>query len=247
ACSFIIMNEHAPSVALVLATPKIFTKATEGACSFIIMNDTFNNHSVIATPGKTRNKAKHDPNQQRRKPLKGIPQKTPLNIPFHLAEQLWYEGWQQRDWVIWDKTDQGIGDCTQTDKGRDGFEFILYHFKHPSNTRPFSRMKPGFLKSNILRCPPMKGKAKKDTGHRCPFPPELVEPLILACTEPGETVVDLFGGSGSTAVAALRNGRKCVTGDLSEANCAMTVKRCLPLLNIHDEDVKINFTNKEVA
>lgn len=36
---------------------------------------------------------------------------------------------------------------------------------------------------------------------------EVLSRMILAYTNPGETVLDIFMGSGSTAVAALRNGR----------------------------------------
>lgn len=39
---------------------------------------------------------------------------------------------------------------------------------------------------------------------------EVLQRMILAYTNPGDTVLDIFLGSGSTAVAALRTGRKVV-------------------------------------
>jgi len=44
--------------------------------------------------------------------------------------------------------------------------------------------------------------------HSTQKPIELLERIVLANTSPGDTVLDFFSGSGSTAVAALRNGRK---------------------------------------
>jgi len=119
------------------------------------------------------------------------------------------------------------GDMTVTDRPPNVFEWILYHYKHKSNSRPFSRMKkreePGALPSDILRFAPVRGN-KND--HRCPFPPGLAKALILSCTDYGETVCDLFGGSGTTAVAALELGRKCITGDLDKDNCDKIIERC---------------------
>ena len=46
--------------------------------------------------------------------------------------------------------------------------------------------------------------------HSTQKPIELLERIVLANTSPGDTVLDFFSGSGSTAVAALRNGRKFV-------------------------------------
>ena len=37
-----------------------------------------------------------------------------------------------------------------------------------------------------------------------------VERPLLACTNPGDLVLDPFGGEGTTAVAALRHGRRSV-------------------------------------
>ncbi len=51
------------------------------------------------------------------------------------------------------------------------------------------------------------------TEHPCQFPVALVERLILALTNPGDLVVDPFIGSGSTAVAAIINSRRCAGAD----------------------------------
>ena len=51
-------------------------------------------------------------------------------------------------------------------------------------------------------------------GHPAPFPVELPHRLIQLCTYKGDVVLDPFVGSGSTAVAALRSGRRYVGFDV---------------------------------
>ena len=47
-------------------------------------------------------------------------------------------------------------------------------------------------------------------GHITPKPIDLLENIILHCTDPDDVVLDCFGGSGSTAIAAIRTGRKFI-------------------------------------
>jgi DNA modification methylase len=60
-------------------------------------------------------------------------------------------------------------------------------------------------------------------GHPAPFPEEIPSRLIRLYTKPGETVLDPFIGSGTTAVAAANLGRKCIGYEISEAFCKLTV------------------------
>lgn len=45
-------------------------------------------------------------------------------------------------------------------------------------------------------------------GHFATYPPELIEPCILAGSKPGQVVLDPFMGSGTTAAVAQRLGRQ---------------------------------------
>ena len=64
---------------------------------------------------------------------------------------------------------------------------------------------------NIIReIPAFNSGAKKTNGdklHPTQKPVELIEKLILDSTKEGDTVLDCFMGSGTTAVAARRTGR----------------------------------------
>ena len=53
-------------------------------------------------------------------------------------------------------------------------------------------------------------------AHFAVFPIELIEPMVLAgCPQDG-TVFDPFGGSGTTAVTALKHGRSAIISELNE-------------------------------
>ena len=57
--------------------------------------------------------------------------------------------------------------------------------------------------TNIWKIPPSKNE-----GHVCSFPEKLVENCILPTTEIGDTVLDPYMGSGTTALVAMKHGRK---------------------------------------
>jgi modification methylase len=52
--------------------------------------------------------------------------------------------------------------------------------------------------------------------HPAPFPPEIAERLIRLFSFAGDTVLDPFAGSGSTAVAAIRAGRHSISVEIEE-------------------------------
>lgn len=52
-------------------------------------------------------------------------------------------------------------------------------------------------------------------AHFATFPPQLVEPCILAGSRPGDIVLDPFMGSGTTAQVALQNGRQYIGCELN--------------------------------
>src|SRR5262249_26541702 len=56
--------------------------------------------------------------------------------------------------------------------------------------------------------PNVKANHVEKTTHPCQFPIELVERFVLATTAPGDLVVDPYMGVGTTACAAVLNGRR---------------------------------------
>ena len=57
---------------------------------------------------------------------------------------------------------------------------------------------------------------ERNNNHPAPFPIELPENCILACSKEGDLVYDPFMGSGTTAVAAKKHNRHYIGSELSE-------------------------------
>jgi site-specific DNA-methyltransferase (adenine-specific) len=65
--------------------------------------------------------------------------------------------------------------------------------------------------------PRVCGTFKERAGwHGCQMPEKVLDRIVRACSNAGETVLDPFGGSGSTLVVAKKLGRRFVGFELSE-------------------------------
>lgn len=62
-------------------------------------------------------------------------------------------------------------------------------------------------------------------AHFATFPPDLIRPCILAGAPLGGTVLDPFGGAGTTAVVAMQEGRKSILCELNPDYAAMAERR----------------------
>lgn len=62
--------------------------------------------------------------------------------------------------------------------------------------------------------PNVKSNHVEKTNHPCQFPVELPTRLVLALSNPNDLVVDPFMGVGSTAIAAVLNGRRFAGSDV---------------------------------
>jgi DNA modification methylase len=60
--------------------------------------------------------------------------------------------------------------------------------------------------------------------HPAPFPLELATRLVRMFSFTGDTVLDPFCGSGTTMVAALRNGRNSIGLDIDPEYCRMAAR-----------------------
>ncbi len=62
-------------------------------------------------------------------------------------------------------------------------------------------------------------------AHFATFPPDLIEPCILAGSAIGDTVLDPFGGSGTTAAVAIKHHRKAILCELNADYVQLMNKR----------------------
>ena len=89
------------------------------------------------------------------------------------------------------------------------------HFKGP-NKGQISGNPKGKNPSDIWEIPNVKAQHVEKTEHPCQFPVELIERLVLSMTNEGDWVFDPFMGVGSTAIAALINGRKSIGAEIKQ-------------------------------
>lgn len=87
------------------------------------------------------------------------------------------------------------------------------HFKGP-NKGEISGNPLGKNPSDVWDIPNVKSNHVEKLDHPCQFPVGLVERLVLSLTNEGDSVLDPYLGVGSTAIAAIKNGRRAYGCDL---------------------------------
>lgn len=93
--------------------------------------------------------------------------------------------------------------------------------------------------------------AKKIWKHPTVKPVELMAELIMHYTKPSNTVLDMFGGSGSTAIAAIKTGRKFIYIEQDKQHFDTAIKRIKDLYAQNDlfgykNKAKQKIENKEL-
>ncbi len=81
--------------------------------------------------------------------------------------------------------------------------------KNPGDYWEFSA-EQHFNRSPIWDIPNVKANHPEKTIHPCQFPVELVERCVLALTSEGDTVLDPFVGTGTSAIAAVKHRRHAI-------------------------------------
>jgi len=118
----------------------------------------------------------------------------------------------------------------------DDYTFNLDPVRVPSkypNKKYFKGPNKGKISSNPLGknpedvwdIPNVKANHVEKTEHPCQFPVALVERLVLALTDEGDSVLDPYLGAGSSAVAALRHDRHAFGCDLDKSYIDIAWKR----------------------
>lgn len=113
-------------------------------------------------------------------------------------------------------------------KDQSNFTFRLDEIRRPVNDN-----KTGMVRCNPLGANPgdiwthnrVRGHARPD--HPCPYPIEMIERIIKGCSNPGDVVLDPFGGSGTTALAAMRLGRNSISIEREPEYVAVSANRLL--------------------
>lgn len=98
------------------------------------------------------------------------------------------------------------------------------HFKGP-NRGEYSGNPKGKNPSDVWDIPNVKANHVEKTEHPCQFPVALVQRLVLSLTHEDDIVFDPFMGVGTTAVAALLNGRRTAGTEILEDYYEIALER----------------------
>ena len=178
----------------------------------------------------------------------GLKPKDIIGVPWMLAFALRADGWYLRQDIIWHKPNpmpESVQDrCTKSHE----YIFLLskserYYFDSEAIAEPAAyagQMRGGSTNRYEQNASGMDSKvydtrnkrsvwtvkpAKSEVAHFAAYPPELIEPCVLAGAPKGGVVLDPFGGTGTTVLAAAKLGRLGVTTELNPKYCEIIRKR----------------------
>jgi site-specific DNA-methyltransferase (adenine-specific) len=149
-----------------------------------------------------------------------------------------------RHWIAWDAPGQPLGKTLYPrhygilyyTKSPKGFKFYDLRCPHPRCRECEAPLKDyGGKKSLMHPFGPLvsdvwtdihriRHKIRRDE-HPCQLPEPLLERLILMCTDEGDIVLDPFVGTGTTAVAAKKLGRRFIAIDLDPKYVAIAQRK----------------------
>lgn len=147
----------------------------------------------------------------------GWKEKDLFGIPWAVAQALRKDGWYLRQEIIWNKPVAKLD--VATDRPRSQHENLFLLSK--SKRYVFDGVAlPDYAKGSVWTIP-----ATGHESHGAAFPPKLVEPCILAGCATGGTVLDPFGGVGTTGLVADRLRRHAILVELNPAYAEMARQR----------------------
>ena len=197
-----------------------------------------------------------------RSPNGGLATKQLLGIPWRVAFALQADGWYLRQDIIWHKPNpmpESVTDrCTKSHE----YVFLLskgprYYFDAealkeqgviPAGTKGAKGSAERAAQSGVNSRPPeykiydgMRNRRSVWTvttkpfkgAHFATFPPDLIEPCVLAGAPVGGVVLDPFGGSGTTAGVALKHGRKAIICEINPSYVEMMSDRIKSISGIN--------------
>ena len=150
-----------------------------------------------------------------------LKEKDLAGIPWSVALALRSDGWYLRSDIIWDKpnpTPESV-----MDRVTKAHEYVFMLAKSQNYYFDVNAIKEnGSRKRSVWTVPvqPFSG------AHFATFPPALIAPCILAGCPAGGTVLDPFGGSGTTGDVASGNGRRAVLIELNPEYAKLAQDRC---------------------
>jgi site-specific DNA-methyltransferase (adenine-specific) len=180
-----------------------------------------------------------------------LPDKNLVGIPWRVAFALQQDGWYLRQDIIWHKPNpmpESVKDrCTKAHE----YIFLLsknakYYYDHEAikedakfpdgpNTPSSIKAVEGVYSANLQKIGANDKRNKRSVwtvttkpykeAHFATFPMDLIEPCVLAGCPEGGTVLDPFGGSGTTGQIADGHNRNAILCELNPEYIKISKKR----------------------
>lgn len=185
----------------------------------------------------------------------GLKEKDLIGIPWRVAFALQADGWYLRQDIIWAKPNPMPESVTDRCTKAHEYVFLLsksakYYFDADAIREPYADDRKGASGTKSLRysnesgrngdsglggAPDYAGRNKRSVwvispksfkeAHFATFPPKLIEPCILAGCPEGGTVLDPFGGAGTTGLVAEQRKRNSILIELNPAYVDIALRR----------------------
>lgn len=158
----------------------------------------------------------------------GLKPKDLIGIPWRVAFALQADGWWLRQDIIWHKSNpmpESVRDrCTKAHE----YIFLLtkserYFYNYENAMEPVTS--EGRSMRNRRSVWSINTEGYKG-AHFATFPSEIPRLCIMAGTKAGDTVLDPFGGSGTTGSVAIELGRSAILCELNPDFAQLIRQRC---------------------
>lgn len=155
----------------------------------------------------------------------GVKEKDLAGIPWTVALALRADGWYLRSAVVWHKPNS-LPEPVK-DRPASAYEMVfllskspVYYYDAGAIAEPtVSGARRTARNVWTIATKPLKG------AHFAAFPPLLAEKCVMAGSAVGDTVLDPFGGAGTTGLVANRAGRNAVLVELNPDYIEITRRR----------------------
>lgn len=149
----------------------------------------------------------------------GFKEKDITLTPFVVADTLRADGWYLRATIIWNK--ETATEPPRLDRPSTAHEYLFLLAK----SEQYRVRDPGeeWFRSTVWTVRPQPTY----TGHPAVMPSELARRCIVCSTIEGDTVVDPFGGAGTTGLVADRNGRNAILIELNPEYAEIARRRII--------------------
>jgi site-specific DNA-methyltransferase (adenine-specific) len=219
------------------------------------LGDTYNAYNANRGPSTSISDGtfgRDHPTHQRGLTTPTLKNKDLIGIPWRVALALQNDGWYLRQDIIWHKPNPMPESVTDRCTKAHEYLFLLtksprYYFDSEAIKETAVKGAAGSSfnkgKTATHQMGRSSDKDRADSGtrnrrsvwtvatrpfkdaHFATFPPDLIEPCVLAGCPTGGTVLDPFNGAGTTGLVALSNDRKYIGIELNPDYCEMTKAR----------------------